>query len=399
MIKNILLATLLLTNYTASYALIATYESRSDDALTCSAIFSILTATPEPKELNTLVTKLAIIMRSVYVNLEKDFKDNPPSNRLISEIRDKRLLELGKLYDKNSEDLVNEYIQCNAWRADISEQIQNNKPLEEVMKNPPIPHSMNNIILSEVKREVVKNQLVTAMRNWDDAGRITSQNLKSYFKSYLEKSISSKNKATLKKHINLDKDNSSPWLSLAKKGDAKAQFELGYDYLMGTNIPKILNEEEGTKWWREYGKKEGIKWILKSANQGYADAQYDIGHKHYFGLRGVEKNIKEAVKWFKKSANQGQVEAQYALGLSYFHGRGMLKDDKEAVKWYRKAAEQGDADAQFNLGTMYAYGDGVLKDLSKAKYWIKKAYENPDVSASTRELVEKAWNQLELWKY
>jgi hypothetical protein len=41
----------------------------------------------------------------------------------------------------------------------------------------------------------------------------------------------------------------------------------------------------------------------------------------------------------------------------------------------------------------------MLKDLSKAKYWIKKAYENPDVSASTRELAEKGWNQLELWKY
>ncbi len=40
-----------------------------------------------------------------------------------------------------------------------------------------------------------------------------------------------------------------------------------------------------------------------------------------------------------------------------------------------------------------------LKDLSKAKYWIKKAYENPEVSASTRELAEKGWNQLKLWKY
>ena len=77
----------------------------------------------------------------------------------------------------------------------------------------------------------------------------------------------------------------------------------------------------------------------------------------------------------------------------------MLKDYKQAVKWYQKAADQGGADAQHNLGVMYAYGKGVLKDLSKAKYWIKKAYENPDASASTLELAEKAWNELELWKY
>jgi hypothetical protein len=28
-----------------------------------------------------------------------------------------------------------------------------------------------------------------------------------------------------------------------------------------------------------------------------------------------------------------------------------------------------------------------------------KAYENPDARASTLELAEKDWNQLELWKY
>ena len=83
----------------------------------------------------------------------------------------------------------------------------------------------------------------------------------------------------------------------------------------------------------------------------------------------------------------------------YGNGRGVLKDDKQTVKWYQKAADQGYAKAQFNLGVMYAYGEGVLKDLSKAKYWIKKAYENPDVSASLLGLAEKAWNQLELWKY
>jgi len=48
---------------------------------------------------------------------------------------------------------------------------------------------------------------------------------------------------------------------------------------------------------------------------------------------------------------------------------------------------------------MYADSTVVLKDLSKAKYWIKKAYENPDASASALELAEKAWNELELWKY
>lgn len=361
MIKKILLTALLSSACTTSYALTSTYESRSNDALTCTGVFSILTATPEPKELNTLVTKLAIIMRSIFINLEEGFKADPPSNGLISEIRDKRMLGLGKLYDKNPDELVNEYIQCNAWRTDIAKQIQKGKTLEEVVKNPPVSRSIDSISLSKNKREIYRVQVVMAMKNWDGLGRLTSQDLKSYFKNYLKESIATQKKESLKKYTSLDKDNSSPWFSLAKKGDAKAQFKLGYDYLSGTNIPKTLDKEERTKWWREYGKKEGVKWILKSANQGYADAQYDIGHKYYFGQSGIKKDIKESAKWFEKAANQSQVEAQYALGLGYFYGRGLLKD------------------------------------LQKAKFWMQKVYENNDPLHSKK--AKDFWEEHELWKY
>jgi hypothetical protein len=112
-----------------------------------------------------------------------------------------------------------------------------------------------------------------------------------------------------------------------------------------------------------------------------------------------EGDYKTAFNEWKPLADQGDADAQHNLGWMYGNGRGVLKDYKQAVKWYQKAADQGGADAQHNLGVMYAYGKGVLKDLSKAKYWIKKAYENPDASASTLELAEKAWNELELWKY
>ena len=101
----------------------------------------------------------------------------------------------------------------------------------------------------------------------------------------------------------------------------------------------------------------------------------------------------------KSLAEQGYASAQYNLGVMHANGKGVRKDYRKAAKWYRKAAEQGYASAQYSLGVMYSQGYGVLKDLSKAKHWIKKAYENPDADTSTLELAEKAWNQLELWKY
>ena len=42
-----------------------------------------------------------------------------------------------------------------------------------------------------------------------------------------------------------------------------------------------------------------------------------------------------------KSAKQGDAEAQYNLGVMYSTGQGVPQDDHLAVMWYRAAAEQG----------------------------------------------------------
>jgi TPR repeat protein len=73
------------------------------------------------------------------------------------------------------------------------------------------------------------------------------------------------------------------------------------------------------------------------------------------------KDDVETVKWLRKAAEQGFAEAQNNLGLMCVLGRGVSQDDAEAVKWFRKAAEQGYAAAQFNLGEMRRQGRGVTK--------------------------------------
>jgi len=84
---------------------------------------------------------------------------------------------------------------------------------------------------------------------------------------------------------------------------------------------------------------------------------------------GVAQDAAEAVKWYRHAAEQGLAQAQYNLALAYEVGDGVQQDFEEAVKWYRKAAEQGVAQAQFNLGFFYANGDGVQKDLLYAHMW------------------------------
>ena len=79
------------------------------------------------------------------------------------------------------------------------------------------------------------------------------------------------------------------------------------------------------------------------------------------------------MKWYRLAAEQGQADAQYNLGLRYDNGVGVPRDYQEAVRWYRLAAEQGDAQAQYNLAGRYAIGQGVREDYVQAHKWINLA--------------------------
>ncbi|HHV6976807.1 TPA: tetratricopeptide repeat protein [Haemophilus influenzae] len=118
-----------------------------------------------------------------------------------------------------------------------------------------------------------------------------------------------------------------------------------------------------------------FKLWLPLAEQGNADAQFNLGLMYYNG-RGVKQDDFEAVKWFRKAAEQGDADAQFNLGVMYAKGQGVKQDDVEAVKWYRKAAEQGYADAQAVLGFSYILGKGVQVNKSLAKEWLGKACDN-----------------------
>jgi TPR repeat protein len=120
----------------------------------------------------------------------------------------------------------------------------------------------------------------------------------------------------------------------------------------------------------------------------------------YANGEGVPEDDATAVMWYTKSAEQGNASAQFNLGLMYDNGDGVPEDDATAVMWYTKAAEQGYADAQLNLGTRYATGEGVPEDDVSAYMWLnlaaalgnENAKNNKEIVAErmTREDISKA---------
>jgi len=118
--------------------------------------------------------------------------------------------------------------------------------------------------------------------------------------------------------------------------------------------------------------KEQFKKNLKSAEQGNAEAQAQVGYWYYKG-KGVDKNNQKSFEWSKKSAEQGNAKGQVQLGNCYHNGIGVEKNYKKAIELYRKSAEQGNATAQNDLGLCYALGQGVEKNYKKAIELFKKS--------------------------
>ena len=61
----------------------------------------------------------------------------------------------------------------------------------------------------------------------------------------------------------------------------------------------------------------------------------------YVQGRGVRQDDAQAVQWYRKAAEQGLAEAQYNLGVMYAKGEGVRQNYKIAKEWFGKACDNG----------------------------------------------------------
>ncbi len=100
--------------------------------------------------------------------------------------------------------------------------------------------------------------------------------------------------------------------------------------------------------------------IMDAANEGDAQAQYEVGALHVLGIGGAPKNPKLALEWTAKAAEQGHAGALYYMGICNEEGRGIESNLLKAKEFYIKAAEKGHGGASNNLGAMAEdSGEGI----------------------------------------
>ena len=124
-------------------------------------------------------------------------------------------------------------------------------------------------------------------------------------------------------------------------------------------------------------------------NPTTARKQYELAKNYRYGTGGVEKNTEKMLYWYTKAAEQGYAEAQFELGLRY--GLGYASDHRipidvaKSTYWYTKAAEQGHKEAQDILKSRKSFcyvATCVYGSYDCPEVWTLRRYRDIKLSKS-----------------
>ena len=171
----------------------------------------------------------------------------------------------------------------------------------------------------------------------------------------------------------------------AERGDAAAQYQLAEHYFGRGDFTNAT------------------KWMRKSAEGGYADAQNSLGFRFLVGdeAYGFSEDVEEARKWFEKAAEQGHAAALIHLCNSYVEPMNLQEgavplgdfpparvdsskqDVAEALEWCAKSANDR---SHYALGLLYAKGSADFEpDYENAYFWL--TVRNAPAARAFREKV------------
>ena len=151
---------------------------------------------------------------------------------------------------------------------------------------------------------------------------------------------------------------------------------------------------------------DGLQLMLQSAQQGFDNAQYQIGllsgglHVVWtFDVVGLAELVpvdhEVSFTWSLAAAENpndgGHAGAMHSVGYALEFGIGVEEDEPKAVEGYRKSANKGYGMSAFRLGDCYELGDlGLEIDLVQALFWYQAAASqgNEEALEAIRERFE-----------
>ncbi len=160
-------------------------------------------------------------------------------------------------------------------------------------------------------------------------------------------------------------------LPKAQAGDPVSQHLLASKYRLGLGIPK--------------DPEKAAKWMRRAAEQGYVEAEQDLGGMYMQGS-AVQRNIEKALYWLRRAGRKGHACAQTILGFDLLNGSNDVPVNVgEAVEWLHLAAEQKSGWAHRLLASYYDGGYGNAPDKVRALKWAIVAERYRPTNEQVRE--------------
>ncbi|MEY3089770.1 MAG: hypothetical protein RL113_86 [Pseudomonadota bacterium] len=168
--------------------------------------------------------------------------------------------------------------------------------------------------------------------------------------------------------------------ALAKKGDPKAQYNLGLMYANGEGVQKNIQKAK--------------QWYEKAAMHGHGAAQYNLGKLHHIDAKKDPSRYVKAKEWYEKSSEAGVPQAFNNLATLYMNGEGVAKNEQKAFELFLEGANKGDDASAFNVALLYGWGEQITHDKMKAYTYLKRALKGGKSEASEyldKLCKESAW--------
>lgn len=158
--------------------------------------------------------------------------------------------------------------------------------------------------------------------------------------------------------------------------------------------PGQVEYEAGMLLFEEESMEAAIASFTASYDLGYAKAAEQLGNMYYDGFymtkddwNSWKNDFKESKKWYaaaidlwQTQADQGDADAQYNLGRLYAYGYGVPRDAVKAAELFALAAAQGHVGAQSRLA-VYTAPTGSDLEAENAKLPLREFYYIPQLSS------------------
>jgi len=125
----------------------------------------------------------------------------------------------------------------------------------------------------------------------------------------------------------------------------------------------------------EHSEELFIKYLKLSADQGYDEAQFNLGNIYDF----IERDYTKASHYYQLAANQNHPTAKAYLSYLYENGLGLPQDIEKAVSLYKQSAEQNDPNGLRALSYCYEQGKEFVKSLTEASRLLELSFHVEDV--------------------